>query len=229
MGITIYYQGQLRDLAELPQLITELQATCERLGWACYEIDERILGTAERYETVPVETDDDIPTTRFETYEVPVDDRIRGVMIGPPGCEPLFLTFGRTGRLVWYGDQPADSEEPGRYGLIVEHLWCKTQFSSPETHVQVCDILRMVEQYAAEWEVHDDGGYWETRDFQVLQATWARYQAIFDTLSDPGTLQDLLESTGIDAEVDGHFEVGKAIEVVSPAWRDNWGISAGEN
>jgi len=197
MGITIFYRGRLRNLAELPQLTAELQAACARLGWPCHPVDERILGTAERYNIVPIECDDGIPTDTFEVYEVPVDDHVRGVVIHPPDCETLFLTFGRTGQTVRYEDVPFGESVPGHYGMILDHLWCKTQFSSPETHVHVCELLRIAGKYAAEWEVLDEGNYWQSGVFQELQATWARYQAIFRALSDPKVMQETLKSAGV--------------------------------
>jgi hypothetical protein len=229
MGITAFYHGRLRDIADLPLIQAELRATCARLGWLCLVIDERILGTAERYTVIPLETDDGIPTSTFETHEVPVDDHVRGAVIHPPGCETLFLTFGRTGRSVWYNNASDASAQPGRYGLIQEHLFCKTQFGSPETHIRVCELLRLVEKYAAEWEVTDEGGYWETGEEQVLLVTWARYQAIFDAASDPQVRQEMLGSAGIHLDDGQTWEMGKLIEDAPPPWREDWGISAGEN
>jgi hypothetical protein len=228
MGITIFYHGRLRDTADLPQLQAELQAACTRLGWPCLLIDERILGTAERYTVVPVECDDGIPTDTFEIYDEPVDDHVRGLVISPPGCETLFLTFGRTGRLVWYNNS-GESDRPGHYGLIQEHLFCKTQFGSPETHIRVCELLRLVEKYADEWEVTDEGDYWESGSEETLLATWARYQAIFDAFSDPQVRLAMLGSAGIHLDGTEAWETGKLIEDASSPWRADWGVSAGDN
>lgn len=158
-----------------------------------------------------------------------VDDHVRGVVIAPPGCETLHLTFGRTGRLIEYTDAPFQEQTPGRYGLIKEHLFTKTQFSSPEVHIQVCELLRIVEPYMAEWTVEDEGEYWGTWDEQVLVETWTRYEAALAALSDPATMQQLLKDFGSDIEVTKPPEVGKQLPVAQPLWRKEWGISAGEN
>lgn len=229
MGITIFYRGRLRSLTDLPRLTAELQAACARLDWPCQPLDERILGTAERFNRVPLECDDGIPTDTFKIYEVPVDDRVRGVAIHPPGCETLFLTFSRTGEAVRYEDLPFGESAPGRYGLILDHLWCKTQFSSPETHVRVCELLRIAEKYAAEWEVTDEGGYWDTGDLEVLRATWDRYQRALDALRSPEVTRLLMDLAGTEGEVTDPPEVGKVIPRVAPPWREEWGLSAGEN
>jgi hypothetical protein len=229
MGITIFYHGRLRNLTDLPLFTAELQAACARLDWPCDPVDERILGTAERYNVVPVECDDGIPTDTFEVYEVPVDDHVRGVAIHPPDCETLFLTFGRTGQTVRYEDLPFGESVPGHYGMILDHLWCKTQFSSPETHVQVCKLLRIAEKYAAEWEVTDEGDYWQTGDFEALRTIWARHQEILDTFRDPKAAQMLVDLANVDVQVTRPPEVGKVISRLAPPWRKEWGISAGEN
>lgn len=229
MGITLHYRGALRDTADLPQLTVQLQAACGRLGWPCRVVDERILGTGERYKTIELETDDGIPTSTCEIHLEPVDDHVRGVIVAPPGCETLHLTFGRAGRLISYGVIPFGEGMPGRYGLIQEHLFTKTQFSSPEVHMQVCELLRSVVPYMAEWEVTDEGDYWGVWDEQTLRATWARYEAMLTALSAPATMQQMLKDAGIDIEVTEPPEVGKHITVAQPLWRQEWGVSAGEN
>ena len=149
MSITIHYRGRLRDSVQLPGLIVELQVACAHLGWPCQTVDERIMGVGERYEFVPIETDDDIPTERVEIVEEPLDDEWRGVVIQPLGCETLFLTFDRRGVLVRYGSALDSPLTPGRYS-IERQLAVKTQFGPPEAHVGVCDLLRRVERVSAE-------------------------------------------------------------------------------
>ena len=117
MSITIHYRGRLRDPTQLPGLIVELQVACAHLGWPCQTVDERIMGVGERYEFVPIETDDDIPTERVEIVEEPLDDEWRGVVIQPLGCETLFLTFDRRSVLVRYGSALDSPLTPGRYSI----------------------------------------------------------------------------------------------------------------
>lgn len=229
MGITIFYRGTLRDVFQLPQLVSQIEMACGRLQWPYQLIDERILGTAERYRTIDLETDDGIPTSTFEIYLEGVDDHLRGIIVGPPGCESLHLTFGRTGRLIDYGPLPPEDDKPGCYGLIMETLWTKTQFSSPELHIQVCELLRIVEPFMAVWEVIDEGNYWGQWDETILRATWAKYVGILTALSDPAAMQELLDDAGIDTQVNTPPEVGKQITITRPPWRQEWGISAGDN
>jgi hypothetical protein len=229
MGITIFYRGVLRDTGDLPQLTALLRSACTRLAWPCRHVDERILGVGERIRSSEIATDDGIPTRTFTVDAVPVDDHVRGVAIAPPGCETLQLTFGREGRLIEYSAAPFGEGTPGRYGLVTECLFTKTQFGSPEIHIQVCHLLRIIEPFMAEWEVVDEGDYWGTWDEQALRDTWARYAAALTALSDPATLQQLLEEAGLNTEVTEPPEIGKRLSVAQPLWRQEWGISAGEN
>ena len=229
MGITIFYRGVLRDTGDLPQLTALLQLACARLAWPCRRVDERILGMGERIKSSEIATDDGIPTHTFTVDAVPVDDHLRGVTIAPPGCETLHLTFGREGRLIEYGAAPFGERTPGRYGLITERLFTKTQFSSPAVHIQVCELLRIVEPFMAEWEVVDEGDYWGAWDEQTLRDTWARYAAALAALSDPAARQQLLEEAGLNMEATEPPEIGKQLSIAQPLWRQDWGISAGEN
>jgi hypothetical protein len=96
MGVTIFYSGNLKDPATLPQLVAELQLKCGQLDWPCHLVDERILGTVE-YHTYHTDTDD-VVHTAVETE--PIDDRWQGVIIQPPECESLFVTLRRDDRGV---------------------------------------------------------------------------------------------------------------------------------
>jgi len=222
MGVTIHYGGRLRDTAGLPDLVQELQVACGRLGWPYRLVDERVVGVAEHH-TYNHDPDDTVHVTVETT---PLDDRWRGVVIHPPGCETLFLTFNRKGELIVYDAPWGEPDSPGRYHART-YVWVKTQFSDPDIHIAVCSLLRIVEKYAAEWEVTDEGDYWESGDRERLAALMGKLNAAMAMLaSDEGRemLADLLGE-----EIEGTVEIGKRIQQPAPLWRRNWGDSAGEN
>lgn len=223
MGITIYYRGQLRDPASLPQLIQELQLACQQLDWPCQVIDERVIGTAE-HRAYHRDPEDDTVHVTVET--VPLDDRWRGVVVQPPGCETLWLTFNRSGQLIVYDVPWEEQETPGRYHAW-EHLGVKTQFATPEVHIAVCSLLRLVERYASRLEVIDEGGYWESGDGEELAERMERLNAALAMLASDEGLEMLEELLG--EEIEGPVEIGKRVEQPSPLWRQDWGISAEEN
>jgi len=223
VGITIHYCGELRDPASLPQLTQEILLACGRLDWLCREIDERVIGTAEH---AVFEEEPDGITVRATVETTPLEDRWRGVVVEPPNCEWLWITFNRSGHLIVYDIPLEEPETPGRY-YVREQLSIKTQFSTPEVHMAVCSLLRFVERHTSRLEVMDEGGYWESGDREMLATRLEQLNAALAALScDEG--MGLLEDE-LGGDVEGPVEVGKRVERRMPPWRRDWGISAGEN
>ncbi len=219
MGVTIHYRGQLRNPTDLPEIVRIIKAQADQLGWRYHLVDERILGIGERDAAVEIESDDGIPTFTSHTTEEPLDDRWRGIVVYPPQCEWLFLTFNRQGLLINYG--LASSDEIARYG-IYETQFCKTQFGSVQTHIAVCQMLRSVAPYASEWYVSDEGGYYETGDVTELENRRGVIEGALQRLSDSEDLKELLDEAGVHVNGAPTGEVGKVIEVKAPAWRTTW-------
>jgi len=222
MGVTIHYRGQLREPADLPELVQKLQIACGQLGWPYQLVDERVVGVAEHH----TYDHDSAGTVQVTINTTPLDDRWRGMVIHPPGCEPLFLTFNRKGRLVVYDAPWEEPESPGRYHART-YVWVKTQFSDPDVHIAVCSLLRLVEKYAAEWEVTDEGGYWESEDREQLAVRMAFLDAALAKLAGD-TGREMLEGL-LGQEIEGEIEIGKRIQRPAPLWRRDWGSNAGEN
>lgn len=223
MGIAIHYRGHLRDPADLPLLVQEVQLACGQLGWPCRVVDRRIVGVAERASYSRDPESDEVQVT-VET--APVDDRWRGVVVQPPDCETLWLTFSRDGQLVVYEPAWEERDTPGRYH-VREQVWVKTQFSSPEVHIAVCSLLRLVEKYAVEWEVEDEGGYWESGDREELARRMERLRAVLEMLAGEEGRRKLADLLG--EEIEWEVEIGKRVSVSAPLWWDDWGMSAEEN
>jgi len=223
MGVTIFYKGRLQDPGSASLLVLELQLACQKLGWPYYLIGERVIGIAE-YHTYETDANDYVHTI-IETE--PLDDQWQGILIQPPECESLWLTFNRSGQLIVY-EEPFEADTPGRYHAR-EQLWCKTQFGTVETHIAICDLLRQVEPYMAEFKVIDEGGYWETQDRDGLAVALYRIHRALDLLTRPENLKRLGELIGEEIEADD-FEIGKRLEHRLPLWRDGErGLSANEN
>jgi len=222
MGVTIHYQGRLIDPQQLPELITAIQHTCRKLKWSHIDVNERIIGTAEM---LVYDSSGETEDQRWVSENMPVDDRWRGVIVSPPGSEPLWLTFNRSGKLIVYDANATSYAEPGHY-LARELLFTKTQFSSAETHMAICDLLRLAEHYGAVLEVDDEGGYWETGDAETLQQRLVFVDSALAQMKEEGSkmMEKAPETEGM-----GEIEIGKVIEPALPDWRRFWGISAGEN
>jgi hypothetical protein len=90
----------------------------------------------------------------------------RGVVVFPHEyCEPVWLTF----------DDHLQVEER-----------TKTQFAGSAVHIAVIELFRKLSPEFAEFEINDEGEYWETRDLATLEA---HIKAVEDRL------QQLLEES----------------------------------
>ena len=225
MGVTIHYRGRLSDPKQLPGLITAIQHACRNLDWPYTLVDERILGTAEK---LVIHSDDDDEETNWSYETFPVDDRWRGVIVSPPGSEPVWLTFNRSGQMIAYDASDASYATPGHY-LARDMLFTKTQFSTVETHIAVCDLLRLAEEHGAELEVSDEGDYWESGDVEQLRQRMGFLDAALSMMSGEAGRAILEEILGKEIDGEIKIEVGKTIERPLPDWRRDWGVSAGEN
>lgn len=208
MGITIHYNGRIRETADIDKLSLQLEFAARELGWEFERIDERLLGTADHLQ---LETGEDALgeyTTAVENIH-PLDDRWRGVLIFPPECEAITIAFNRAGELMNY----IPLNDTGHY-FASPFVFTKTQFSAPDTHIAVCDMLRLVTPYMAEWEVTDEGEYWQSQNRDRLAQLM-------------GFLNDMIHK--LAEQIDGDVEIGKKITVEKPKWADDWGISAHEN
>ncbi len=223
MGVCIYYQGVLRDMNRLFDLTMAVRAKCREWGWPHRFVNERIVGTME----ILVDHGSGGEDWKWEWETRPVDDRWRGIVVNPPDCETLYLTFGRDGRLIAYKSAP--DRQPGHY-IANDLLYVKTQFGGPERHIGICTLLRLLEEYGVELEVHDDSRYWETGDREQLAHQMEIINNIIRLLAQESQRLAalVLGEEAEDLEVLG-VEVGKVFREPKPEWRREWGISAEEN
>lgn len=141
-------------------------------------------------------------------------------------CDKIGAVNFRSGQLIVYDLPLEEPDTPGRYHAR-EYLWVKTQFSTPEVHIAICDLLRQAAGYMAWLEVHDEGGYWESGDRETLVERLELLNTAMSALASGEGLVALGELLG--REVKGPVEIGKRIEQRLPPWRRDWGVSAEEN
>jgi hypothetical protein len=53
--------------------------------------------------------------------------------------------------------------------------FCKTQFAGIPTHIEVIEFLREIEPFFADFQVIDEGDYWNTNSIQRLEQKFADY------------------------------------------------------
>ncbi|MEM1328285.1 MAG: hypothetical protein AAGI23_20190 [Bacteroidota bacterium] len=153
MGITIHYQGRIREVERIPAFIDELEDITNSLDWDNQRIDMIV----DVDESIP------IPEEREET-----GIRLKGIHITPPECETLSFDFSPSGRLMSFVMLAFGSDTyPDNDFIYMLHT--KTQFAGVQTHIAIVSLLRYSEKkYLDLTEVYDEGQYWETNDVDML-------------------------------------------------------------
>lgn len=159
MGIGIHYSGKINPEASLPSLIAEVEAMANEYAWES------------------VVYSDSFPSTQFgDSYS----DQIFGIAVIPPSCDPLFLCFLSNGRM----SSPLHLESFGYSNELIhrEYLYLlsvNTLDAGVEVHIKLIDMLKQVSKYLVDFDVNDEGGYWESGDKALLsEAFYHRMQLV---------------------------------------------------
>lgn len=154
MGLSIHYQGGIDRIEDIPKLVEELEDIGESMGWK---------------------------SQRLNADEK--DPNFRGIIVNPEGdCEPLCFIFDRAGKLRGLMDLISDQVEPTEYSYYIA---TKTQFIAIETHIWIIGLLRYLKKhYLSDLSVSDEGGYWETENFEALKAKQAFLQDKINQLAE---------------------------------------------
>lgn len=176
MGICIAYQGKLRDPALVPELIGDLKAKAESVGWPCRTMDALVaeghvacagldgitLYPHRECEPLHLHFDREGTFTNHSYYTLLTDTGKADMMLQAL-AESMALTRrltggsqseargrGRTdaGDLQVSVGIPGMPEPPGRvfFAQGARYNWTKTQFAGAKVHVAVCAILHHVKQ-----------------------------------------------------------------------------------
>jgi hypothetical protein len=203
MGVCIAYQGKLREPALVGELVTDLKAKAEAVGWpsktmpelvseslvTCSGLDGITLYPHRECEPVHFHFDREGTFTNHTYYKLLQDPETADMMRRALAESAAFtrqLTQGaqaRAGRdraepegLHVRIGIPGMPEEPGTnfFEEGSRYNFTKTQFAGARVHTAVCAILRHVkERYAPELEVKDDSGYFIDQDYEKLETQLA--------------------------------------------------------
>ncbi len=170
MGLKISYRGNLRNPNELESLLDDVYDLCIEIGW----------------HFMPIHRSSVMPT--------------RGIMITPPGSEPIWLTFLANGKLYdpahfIYNSHPEleiVNEDLGQWIIV------KTQYAGVDTHMAIIKFFRYLSlKYFESFELRDDSQYWETDDVAVCLIRFDEFSIAINKLG---------EQLGLDDDDDDDFE-----------------------
>lgn len=202
MGLSIHYRGKIKEYAAIITMVEELIDICRTLDWK-YKVFEIEISSQKNYETNP------------QSFSV---NDLKGLSIIPTKCEPVCLTFLPnlhlasplkllTGR--------SDSED-----LEMEWVSTKTQFAGPEVHMAVLKLLDYIrKKYFSNFELVDEGDYWNTWDENRLKKQFSRYEILLDTVA--AALEEIRLS-----EADTPDSIIKKIEEVLQKKKDKGDFSS---
>jgi hypothetical protein len=120
------------------------------------------------------------------------DEHVKGICFAPAKCEPLFVTFSKTGELcspilLQYEIHPATT------------IPVKTQYAGIDAHKAVIKLLKHLRpKYFSEFELEDEGGYWQRNDENILQQQFAKYEYLLNAVCT--ALQDFETKEGETSE-----------------------------
>jgi len=165
MGLSFHYNGSIANPDLLPELIGEIEDIAKIHNWKYFIFDRQF------------------PEDTFGKPEYNQD--IYGICFTPPECETIDICFLSNGRmssishLKFFGKTEDQDEQTYLYMLSV-----KTQYAGIELHQFIIHLFRYLDkQYFANFEMYDEGGYWETNDLSLLQSTFKRYTDLINSFA----------------------------------------------
>ncbi len=164
MGLSIHFNGKLQSGGSLPLLTEEVKDICEIHNWPCKIFEA------------------EFPADAFgkEFY----DRNIYGICFTPPGCETVSLCFLSNGNLVSFPSWAiyVKSERKDKE-LLSGGASVKTQYAGPVIHkilIHLLDYLSI--KHFSEFNLMDEGQYWETRDEALLDKNFAVLTSLINSV-----------------------------------------------
>ena len=164
MGLTIHYSGRFNEHASLSEMIEEVKDIAEIYNWQYTVYEEQF------------------PSNKFDNDSY--TENIYGINFTPPDCETINLCFLSNGRmssapnLKFFGNSTDEDYKKYLYMLSV-----KTQFAGSNVHKLIIHLLKyLCKKYFQEFEVIDEGHYWETEDEKLLEETFEKYNDLLDSV-----------------------------------------------
>ena len=160
MGLSIHYKGRFIQDEKLENLIDEVQDIAKNYDWH-YTIFEYSFD-------------------KF-FYETKINE-LFGILLSPPNCEPVQFTFDKNRDMVNLEFMLLFKEDENDFGFK-KSLFTKTQYAGIEIHKKIIHIFKYIsEKYLDDFEMTDEGHYWETNDEKVLQNQFDIYTKFTDMI-----------------------------------------------
>lgn len=157
MGITIHFQGKLKNTNLINSLVDELIDVSGTLNWEWEVLDE----DWSKPSTAKLSVDKG-------RAEILGHLSLKGISINfHPDCEPLSLYFDSEGNLTTPMSVILVNE--GKLTKENSYSSVKTQFAPVDVHISIVRLLKYLKKrYIPNLKVIDEGEYWESEDKEKL-------------------------------------------------------------
>jgi hypothetical protein len=164
MGLTIHYSGKLKSASHLTELIEEVKDIANTNEWKYFVFEDKF-------------PDDGFSKEIDKT-------NLYGVMLNPPGCEPVCFSFLNNGKMCGILNFNLLQIDPSINGMMLFNISTKTQFSSPEIHQKIIHLFEYIKKkFLTNFKCYDEGKYWETRDKKLLTEIFERNESLINSFS----------------------------------------------
>ena len=179
MGLSIHYHGRLTKASTLQNIIEEVTDIARAENWNYFVFTEQFINNS---------------------FSNDIDnENLYGIMISPPGSEPLCFSFLSNGKMcgilnfkVFQLDNSIDQNE--LYSLAT-----KTQYAGSEIHKKIVLLLDYISSnYLSDFECVDEGQFWETRNEKVLEETFDKYTRLISGFEDAFAIFPMLNQESIE-------------------------------
>jgi hypothetical protein len=159
MGITIFAQGRIDRIGDIPSLIDDLQQFAGEHNWNYRIIDDDF---DVQPNAIIGRSGSNAPACAIEGSL-----GLKGIILTiDHGAEPFMVLFDRSGVLT---DMMQQVSWISSNGTDERFTACKTQFGNIDSHIGIIELLdSLKKKYITDLAVDDEGAFWETRDHRIL-------------------------------------------------------------
>ena len=151
MGLSIHYQGNFKNANSLPLMIEEVVTIAKANCWNYFIFEN------------------EFPNKTFTS--IPEKENLYGICISPPDCEMVSFSFLSNGKMCG-----AEKLQFNKHLETLEddenlyYLHTKTQYAGIEIHKKIIILFDYLSAtYFDNFELKDEGQFWETRDEELGQ------------------------------------------------------------
>lgn len=164
MGLIIHYKGKLQNANDLKSLIDDVKDVAVAEKWDYFVFEEQFENNS--------------------FSEIIDKENLFGIMISPPKCDPFCISFLSNGKMSGIINFNVMQKQGEINKDLIYAVFSKTQYSGYENHKKIILLLDYVnKKYLVDFECVDDGCFWETRDEELLKATFEKYNNLMNSFS----------------------------------------------